>query len=363
MSHPPHNPLAPHSHTPEGAELQPQVSALEAFLDKHFRTILYACVAAVVGTGIFQLVKYRSHLAATEAAAAATAAKTVDDCDIVIQKYKGSVAAGNALLTKAKLLWDQNKKDPAVAALREFTSNYSDHPFIVQGLLALGSRLESMGGKDAAEAKTVFETIVSKHKDSEVAGLAQLRIADLLWSEGKEAEAKAIYDELPRKFIGQFGDRVQERVDWLAAALPTKEVEGPKIPDALKAPAPAPGAAPAINITPGKDGSPFGAMSKPFEVKAQPAPAPAATATPAPNAAKGPDVKATVPPAPKPPTPQNIPVNPGAKNAPPPAPTNLAPATSAPVQAPKDPAPAPAKPAAPAAPAPAAPAPAKPEAK
>lgn len=361
MSHPPHNPLAPHAHTPEGAELQPQISALEAFLDKHFRTILYACVAAVVGTGISQLVKYRSHLAATEAAAAATAAKTVDDCDIVIQKYKGSVAAGNALLTKAKLLWDQNKKDPAVAALREFTSNYSDHPFIVQGLLALGSRLESMGGKDVAEAKTVFETIVSKHKDSEVAGLAQLRIADLLWSEGKEAEAKAIYDELPRKFIGQFGDRVQERVDWLAAALPTKEVEGPKIPDALKAPAP--GAAPAINISPGKDGSPFGAMSKPFEVKAQPAPAPAAATTPAPSAAKGPDVKATVPPAPKPPTPQNIPVNPGAKNAPPPAPTNLAPATSAPVQAPKDSAPAPAKPAAPAAPAPAAPAPAKPEAK
>ncbi len=355
MSHPPHNPLASHAHTPEGAELQPQVSALEAFLDKHFRTILYACIAAVVGTGVFQLVKYRNHLAATEAAAAATAAKTVDDCDIVIQKYKGSVAAGNALLTKAKLLWDQNKKDPAVAALREFTSNYGDHPFIVQGLVALGSRLESMGGKDVAEAKTVFETIVSKHKDSEIAGLAQLRIADLLWSEGKEAEAKAIYDELPRKFIGQFGDRVQERVDWLAAALPTKEVEGPKIPDALKAPGAAPGAAPAINLTPGKDGGPLGTISKPFEVKAQPsAPMPAASGTATPGAAKAPDVKATVPPAPKPPTPQNIPVNPGAKNAPPPTPANLAPATSAPVQAPKEPAPAPAT---------AAPAPAKPEAK
>jgi predicted negative regulator of RcsB-dependent stress response len=337
MSHPPHNPLAPHSH--EAGEHQPYVSALEAFLDRHFRTILYACVAAILGTGVYQLVKHRNRTAAIEAAAAATGAKTVDDCDIVIQKYKGSTAAGNALLTKAKLLWDQNKKDPAVAALREFVTNYSDHPFIVQGMLALGSRLESMGGKDVAEAKTIFESIVSKHKDSEVAGLAQIRIADILWSEGKEAEAKAIYDELPRKFIGQFGDRVQDRLDWLAAALPTKEVEGPKIPDALKAPATAPGAAPAINLTPGKDGSPLGTISKPFEVKAQPAPA-AATGTPAPGAAKGPAVKATVVPTPKPPTPQNIPVEPGAKNAPPPAPSNLAPATSAPVQAPKEPAPA-----------------------
>ena len=338
MSHPPHNPLAPHS--PEAGDHQPHVSALEAFLDRHFRTVLYACIAAIVGTGAYQLLKHRNRTAAIEAAAAATSAKTVGDCDVVIEKYKGSTAAGNALLTKAKLLWDQNKKDPAVVALREFVASYSDHPFIVQGMLALGSRLESMGGKDAAEAKTIFESIVSKHKDSEVAGLAQIRIADILWSEGKEAEAKAIYDELPRKFIGQFGDRVQDRLDWLAAALPTKEVEGPKIPDALKAPATAPGAAPAINLTPGKEGSPLGTISKPFEVKAQPAPA--ATGAPTPGAAKGPEVKATVPPAPKPPTPQNIPVEPGAKNAPPPAPANLAPATSAPVQAPKEPAPAPA---------------------
>jgi predicted negative regulator of RcsB-dependent stress response len=260
---------APAAVVPAVEEAKP--TQLELFLDKHFVKIVYVCVAAIIVSAVVGLLKHRSYLASVEAATAATAAKTVDDCDVVIQKYKGSVAAGNAVLTKSKLLWEQNKKDPAVAALRDFISSYPEHPFYVQGLLSLASRLETMGGKDTAEAKSLFEKIVKEHKDSEVAGLAQLRIADMLWSEGKEAEAKKIYEEMPRQFIGQFAERVTERTEWIGAALPTKETDAPKIPDALKAPtAPAPGAAPAINLTPGKDGSPIG-KSIPFEVKPQPA--------------------------------------------------------------------------------------------
>ncbi len=301
---------APQPHIPESA------SGLEAFLDRHFRTVVYVCIAAIALVAISGIVRYRNRQAAEEAAFAATAAKTVDDCDIVIQKYKGSVAAGNALLTKAKLLWDDNKKDKAVATLRDFVSGYTSHPFYVQGQLSLASRLEALGGNEAKEAQTILEKIVSAHKDSEVAGLAQIRLADQLWSQGKEEEAKKIYDELPRKFIGQFPDMVDERVKWLGAALPTKEVDAPKPPPAaLKAPAdnpaiqvkpqgppgskplpieikpqitpangavkpaPAPGTAavgtPPVKITPS-------ATTAPIKVEAKPAPAPAATPAPAP---------------------------------------------------------------------------------
>jgi predicted negative regulator of RcsB-dependent stress response len=325
--------IAPHA---ADAPPAPQVSALEAYLDKNFRKIVYACIAAIAVSAIYGILKYRSHQAAVEAAAAATAAKTVDDCDIVIQKYKGSVAAGNALLTKAKLLWDQNKKDSAVATLRDFVGNYTDHPFLVQGQLALGTRLEAMGTKEAAEAKTIYEKIVNDHKDSEVAGLAQIRIADLLWSEGKEDEAKKIYDELPRKFIGQFTERVSERTEWIGAALPTKEVEGPKVPDALKAPATAPNAAPAINLTPGKNGTPLG-TSAPFEVKAQPA---GAASNPKPNIKLG--APPVAPSGPqnlkveaKPLTPSAAPVAPKPADAKPATPPSAA--TSAPVPVPAAP--------------------------
>lgn len=333
--------IAPHAHE---APVQSSISKFEDYLDANFRKLVYLCIALILGTAAFFFLKYRSQVAAEEAAMAATAVMNVEDCDIVLQKYKGTVAAGNALLSKSKLLWDQNKKDKAVEALRDFTTSYKDHPFYVQALLSLGSRLEALGTKEAAEAKTIFEKIVSEHKNSEVAGLAQIRIADLLWSEGKEDDARKIYDELPRKFIGQFVDRVTERTEWINSTLPTKEVEGPKVPDALKAPATAPGGAnaPAINLTPGKNGSPFG-TSKPFEVKAQPAPAgtPGTLGAPIkvgqPKIENQPKVKIA------PPQPVVVPANPAPAPAAAPKPAAPAPtATSAPVPTPSAPAPAPA---------------------
>jgi len=235
-------------------------SAFEAFLDKNFRTICYAVLVAIVAVAIYSILRHRAYEADVEAASAATAAKTVDDCDIVIQKYKGSTAAGNALLSKAKLLWEQNKKDSAVAALREFAASYKDHPFYVQGLLGLATRLSAMGTNEGKEADELLNQIVRDHKTSEVAGLAQMHIADRLWAQGKQDEAKKLYEEMPRLFPGQFFDDNQKRLDWLAAALPTKEVAAPKVPEALKAPAPGatatptpgglPGMVPPINLTP-----------------------------------------------------------------------------------------------------------------
>lgn len=242
-------------------------SAFETFLDKNFRNICYAVLAIFVGVAVYSILRYRSHQADLEAASAATAAKTVEDCDIVIQKYKGSTAAGNAQLSKAKLLWEQNKKDSSVGALRDFVANYKDHPFHVQGLLSLATRLEAMGANEAKEADGLFDQIVRDHKTSEVAGLAQLRIADRLWAQGKKDEAKKLYEELPRLFPGQFFDENQKRLDWLAAALPTKEVDAPKVPEALKVPTP--GAAPA---SPGAGIIPpinlkSGATTLPVEIK------------------------------------------------------------------------------------------------
>jgi predicted negative regulator of RcsB-dependent stress response len=326
---------------------------LEAFLDAHFKKIAYAALAVVVVLAVYGIVNYRANQAAEQAAMEATSAKTIDDCAIVATKYKGTVAAGNALLAKAKMEWDQTKKDSAVTTLRSFVKEYSDHPFYVQGLLALASRLEAMGNKEASEAQGLYEQIVKDHKDSEIAGLAQMRLGDLLWAQGKEDEAKKIYDEMPRKFPGQFFEENQKRLDLIAAVLPTKEVDAPKIPDALKAPAPAApgaptGAAPAINLTPGKGGL---GVSQPFEVKATPAApagapkagakAPAATPSPV-------KVEAKPAPAPAPATPA-APIKVEAKPGTPPT-TVAPPAPPAPkIQAP---APAPSAPVTPPAPAP-----------
>ena len=204
---------------------------METFLEENFKKILFLCIALIAGLGIYGVINYMNRAKAVEAGEAYASAKTVEDLDVVISKYAGTLSAGNALLQKADLLWEQNKKTTSVDALKEFTEKYKQHPFLPQALLALGGKLESNGNR--SDAKPVFERIVSEFPTSDVAALAQVRLGDLLWADGKEDEAKKIYDGLAAKFPGVANailDQGQNRLQWIAAKLPTKEVDGPPKP-------------------------------------------------------------------------------------------------------------------------------------
>ncbi len=329
------------------------VTPLEAFLEANFKKLLYAVVAIVIGMAAWYVIHANRQMAEEQAGMAFTSAKNTDDYAMVVSKHSGTAAAGNALLAKAKLEWDQTKKDSAVATLRAFAKNYTDHPFYLQGLISLATRLETMGPQNVEEARRIYEQIVKEHKDSELAGLAQIRLGDLLWSQGKEAEARQVYEAVPQKYPGQFFKQNENRLTLIKATLPTKEVEGPKPPPPPATPAA--GNAPAINLTPGQPGG-LG-ISQPFEIKPMPAPAaPGTTApAPAPKAAPpagtvpapkanvvvpgkaAPQIKLTPPAAPK--------ASVGVKSAPavPPAPKPQAEAPKAPAEAPKAPAEAPKK--------------------
>ncbi len=334
----------------------PQTPALEQFLEANFRKIVISFVAVIVVAVVYGVISYQNRRAAEAAAIEVTSAKTKDDCDLVVKNHPGTIAAGNALLTKAKLLWDDNKKDTSVATLREFVAKYPDHPFFAQGSLSLATRLESMGGKDVAEAKSIFEKLVKDQGKSDIGSLAQLRLGDLLWNEGKTDEAKKVYEALPQKMTGSpFFEHNSERLKWLTAGLPTKEVEGPKPPpDSIKAPA--------MNLNSGAPKSPLGSLMsniksavpdakldvKPVAVPAPPKPGvvtPGAALpmpTPpvkvvAPPAATSAPVQAPAPPVtPAPPKPAPEPANPAkpssATNPPPaatPAPAPVVPPASA----------------------------------
>lgn len=325
----------------------PQTPPLEVFLEANFRKIVIALIALIVVGLVYGAVSFQNRRTAEAAAIELTGAKKVEDYDLVVQKHPGTVAAGNALLAKAKLLWDDNKKDTSVATLRDFVSKYTDHPFRAQGMLGLATRLESMGGKnDIAEAKSLFEKLVSEQGKSDIGTLAQMRLGDLLWNDGKIDEAKKVYEALPQKMTGSpFFEHNTERLKWLAADLPTKEVEGPKPPpDSLKAPAP-------MNLNSGNAKSPLGGLMNNIKTSA-------------------PDAKIDVKPVAVPATPKPSVVTPGAAlplpapgkvitpgspsttsapvqvPAPPAAPKPATPAPAAPVPAPVTPAPEPAKPSA-----------------
>lgn len=338
-------------------------TGMEKFLEDNFRKILWLFVMVVVALIAYGFIHHQNTVKANEAAEEFTSAKTVEDCDLVISHHPGTNAAANALLLKADLLWDQNKKSSAVDALKEFTTKHAEHPLFVNALLSLGSKFDAMG--ERKEAQAVFERITREFPATAAAPLAQVRLGDLLWADGKAAEAKKAYEDVTLKFpeVAEFQTLAQDRLNWIAAALPTKEVDAPPAPK----PAAAPGAPPAVpgmpklNIKPPADG--IGATIAP-PGSISPAPAMPAAATP-PAQAPAPAATATPPSAPKPATgtpsaPASAPATPAA-----PAPVPAAPATpAAPAPVPAGPAAAPATPAsaptapasAPAAPAPAAPA-------
>ncbi|MBE2285754.1 MAG: tetratricopeptide repeat protein [Prosthecobacter sp.] len=312
-------------------------TGVEKFLEDNFRKLVWLFVIVVLAICAYGFISHQSKVKANEAAEAFTAAKTVEDCDLVISRYAGTNAAANALLLKADLLWDQNKKSSAIEALREFTTKHADHPLAVNVLLGLGTKLDSMG--DRKEAKAVFERITNEFSSSEAAPLAQIRLGDLLWAEGKQDEAKKAYEELAVKFADrqEFQSLGQDRLNWIAASLPTKEVDPPPAPKVE----PKPGAAPTIpgmpkiNLAPGGGG--LGASIAPPGAPVAPAMLPPTATTPTPAAPATPQPAPAAPaPVPAPPSSPATPAPaapPAATTPAPAAPTTAAPA--APPSAPK----------------------------
>lgn len=286
-------------------------TGMEKFLEDNIRKIIWLFILVLVGLGAFGLIHQQNKMKAKEAAEAFTGAKTVEDCDLVMSRYAGTNAAANALLLKADLLWEQNKKSSAVEALKEFTTKDAGHPLAVFALLGLGSKLDAMG--ETKEAQAVFERIVSEFGSTEAAPMAQVRLGDLLWAQGKADEAKKAYEELSVKFpdMAEYQAISQTRLGWIAASLPTKEVDPPPAPKVEVKTSAAPGI-PGLKLTAPSSGG-IGATIAP---PAAPA-IPSAPTTPAPAPKTEPAVPAPATPAPTPPS--------AAAAAPAPAPTPAAP--------------------------------------
>ncbi|MCF7784742.1 MAG: tetratricopeptide repeat protein [Prosthecobacter sp.] len=257
-------------------------TGMEKFLEDNSRKLVWLFIIAVVSIIAFGLIKHQNTLKDNEAAEAFTGAKTVEDCDLVISRYPGTMAAANALLLKADLLWDQNKKSSAVEALKEFTTKDASNPLAVFALLGLGSKLDAMG--ESKEAQAVFERITNEFSTSEAAPMAQVRLGDLLWAQGKADEAKKAYEELAVKFpdMTEFQAISQARLDWIAATLPTKEVDAPPAPKVEPKPAAVVPGMPNLKLNAGNSG--IGAPAAPVMVPPATTPAPATPAVPAPAA-------------------------------------------------------------------------------
>lgn len=287
------------SAAPESPPEEVPVNKVEKFLEENFKKIvlgfgLIALLVVAIGTS-----RHFSHQTELEASERFTAAKTPEDCDIVVQKYPGTLAAGNALLLKADLLWEAGKKESSIATLQEFVKNQAGHPLLANALLGLGSKQAALGDKDSA--RKTLEGIIRDQPKSEVAAAAATQLGDMLWAEGKIEDAKKLFLELPRNNPGSpFIEQVEERTKMMNAALPTKEVDPPPAPKAAEAPKPVPalpGAPVPVPSIPGINAPTLTPAAVPPAAATPPVAAPAAPVPPKP------DGTAARPAAPTPPAP------------------------------------------------------------
>lgn len=212
---------------------------VEQFLEENFKKLMLALLlVAAVLAGVFasrHFAERRDHEAAEKFASAVS----VEDCDVLIQKYPGSTAAGNALLQKADLLWRQGKKESSIAALQEFLKSVPSHNLRASATVALGTKQAALGERDAA--RQTLEGFLKDSPQSELAPAADIQLGDLLWQEGKDAEAKKHFDSLLQKYPGKmamFNQALEERQQLMGSGLPQKEVAGPP-PAPKSAPKPA----------------------------------------------------------------------------------------------------------------------------
>lgn len=275
---------------------------LEQFLEQNFKKILVLIVLIAVLLGAMGVARHFKAQTELEAAELFTSATTPELCEVVTQKYPGTVAAGNAILMKADLLWQADKKQDSVSELNRFLKELPENALRPQVMLALASKYNALG--DTANANKTLDELLNTFPKSEIAAGAQALKGDLLWADGKVEEARKIFESLPRNYPGSsFLGETEERLKMMNSGLPTVELDPPPAPPApvvppvvpaapllpeLKVPATPPVTAPApATPAPATPAPAVPAPTTPAAPAATPAPAPAPTPEPkAPEAGK-----------------------------------------------------------------------------
>jgi len=268
-------PVHPESKPVPVAETTEEISDVISQLETHKKAVVIAILGAAVILSlviVFRGLADNKHLAAAEAYSEAAKTRTVENLDQVIADYPNSVAAGNALLTKAELQTTSGKSEDAQITLLTFIEKYQKHPRHTQGLLAMGN-LYQVGG-DADKASSYYDRILKEDPESELAPFAMIRQGDLLLAAGKTDEARLKYESIMPAYRGSaFFERIEEKIE-LSKVKKLPVVPEPKKPTPKPAtkPTPEPTTVPAKSEASKPAKSPASKSSAKKEPSKKPAP-------------------------------------------------------------------------------------------
>jgi TolA-binding protein len=172
------------------------------FWDQHWQIILVAGGVILLGLAAFGIYEYNQSRLVAAAGAALAEASSEDDYRQVMDKYGGTVAAGDASLFLGGQLRDDKKYDDATQVLQAFVDKYPKHPLAHAGELSIAETLEAQGKLDEAVSK--YQEVAAKYPDTYSAPLAVLAQANILRYQGKIEDARRVYEN----FVAQFPDSV-----------------------------------------------------------------------------------------------------------------------------------------------------------
>ena len=112
----------------------------------------------------------------------------------VVEKFPGTVAAGNAQLRLAEAFRTEGKTDEAASTLETFVAAQPEHPLAPVGWLSLGEIRQMQ--KNETAALEAYRTASGRYAASYAAPMALLAEARLLIAGGSRGEATAVLESI-----------------------------------------------------------------------------------------------------------------------------------------------------------------------
>ena len=167
-----------------------EFSDSDLFWQAHWKKFVWGLVALV--SVILAVGAWKFWTAATLSSAEAlySTASAPDGWREVVEKYPGTLPAGNAQVRLAESLREAGEVPAAAGELEKFLAGQPEHPLAGAAWLTLGELRQMQG--NTGGALEAYRTASSRHRTSYAAPLALLAEANLLKSGGSAGEARAV---------------------------------------------------------------------------------------------------------------------------------------------------------------------------
>jgi tetratricopeptide (TPR) repeat protein len=167
------------------------MSDSDLFWQEHWKKFVWGLVVAIIAVGVW---KFWTAQTLSSAEALFSSASGADAWREVVQRYPGTVPAGNAQVRLADSLRAAGNAAGAVGELEALVESQPAHPLAGAAWLTLGELRQMRGNKDGA--LEAYRAASSRYGNSYAAPLALLAEARLLQQGGASGEARAILQSI-----------------------------------------------------------------------------------------------------------------------------------------------------------------------